>query len=81
MNETGPGDYDVPEITGKQSILAENKNGPRFSFGMRSKKMQFISKEYLKVSSFFLHSQNFLGKETEEADFRTIDLEKIKHSV
>ena len=50
MNETGPGDYDLPEMIGKQQSLTEKKNGPKFTFGSRTKKMQFISKEYLKVS-------------------------------
>ena len=49
MNETGPGDYELPSMTGSKSILAEKKNGPSFSFGVRTKKMQFISKEYLRV--------------------------------
>ena len=50
MNETGPGDYNVPEFTGTKSVLAEKKTGPSFTFGSRTKKIQFISKEYLRVS-------------------------------
>jgi len=53
MNETGPGDYNVPEFTGTKSVLAEKKNGPSFTFGVRTKKIQFISKEYLRVRFFF----------------------------
>ena len=37
MNETGPGDYDVPQFTGNKSVLAEKKTGPSFTFGKRSK--------------------------------------------
>jgi hypothetical protein len=50
MNETGPGDYNVPEFTGTKSVLAEKKTGPSFTFGSRTKKVQFISNEYLRVS-------------------------------
>jgi hypothetical protein len=49
MNETGPGDYNVPQFTGNKSVLAEKKTGPSFTFGKRAKKIQFISKEYLRV--------------------------------
>ncbi len=49
MNETGPGDYNMPQFTGNKSVLAEKKTGPSFSFGTRAKKVQFISKEYLRV--------------------------------
>ncbi len=54
MNETGPGDYNVPQFTGNKSVLAEKKTGPSFSFGTRAKKVQFISKEYLRVRVVFL---------------------------
>jgi hypothetical protein len=50
VNETGPGDYELPEMTGSKSVLADKKSGPSFSFGARLKKTQFISKEYLRVS-------------------------------
>lgn len=49
MNETGPGDYDLPEMTGNKSVIGDKKSGPSFSFGARTRKMQFISKEYLRV--------------------------------
>jgi len=48
-NVTGPGDYNVPSYTGKQSHVAGRRNGPSFSFGHRPTKIQFFSKEYLRV--------------------------------
>jgi len=49
MNETGPGDYNIPQFTGNKSVLAEKKTGPSFTFGTKANKIQFISKEYLRV--------------------------------
>jgi len=49
MNETGPGDYNIPHFTGNKSVLAEKKTGPSFTFGKKANKIQFISKEYLRV--------------------------------
>ncbi len=49
INETGPGQYEIPEIIGHKTVIADKRNGPSFTFGHRTKKMQFISKEYLKV--------------------------------
>ena len=59
MNETGPGDYDVPEFTGTKSVLADKRSSPSFSFGVRTNKIQFISKEYLTVS-FIFFPMNFI---------------------
>ena len=50
INQAGPGQYDIPEIIGHRTVLADKRNGPCFSFGHRTKKMPFISEEYLKVS-------------------------------
>ena len=36
INETGPGDYDIPNITGFTTIISDKKNGPCFSFGGKS---------------------------------------------
>ncbi|CDW85551.1 UNKNOWN [Stylonychia lemnae] len=70
-NVTGPGDYNIPSLTGYQSIVAGRRNGPKFSFGSRPEKIQFFSKEYLR---------NFMGKESEDAGYNIISTDVIKHS-
>lgn len=52
-NVTGPGDYDIPSYTGYYSNVAGRRNGPSFSFGHRAKKIQYFSKEYLRVNYHF----------------------------
>lgn len=36
-NSTGPGDYDLPELTGQKSYISKQKNAPSFTFGDRGK--------------------------------------------
>ena len=52
-NVTGPGDYEIPSFTGQKSIVAGMRNGPSFTFGSRPEKIQYFSKEYLRVSLIY----------------------------
>jgi len=59
LNETGPGDYELPALTGP--AVPDKRSGPAFSFGVK-RTAHFISKEYLKVKAYTLRvTQNFQG--------------------
>lgn len=54
VNAVGPGDYDTNSIFGGNTT--SKRNSPSFSFaaGREKTKAQFISKEFLQVTSFLL---------------------------
>uniref|UniRef100_A0A7S3KNN6 Uncharacterized protein n=1 Tax=Euplotes crassus TaxID=5936 RepID=A0A7S3KNN6_EUPCR len=44
LNETGPGDYNAAELTGKLLTNSNQKNSPKFSFGTKLLKTGIITK-------------------------------------
>lgn len=46
QNPAGPGDYDIPYLTGYKHFVGEKTNAPQFSFGLKNDQ-KFISKQYL----------------------------------
>lgn len=47
LNQTGPGDYEQVNMTGKSLLESNRKNAPQFSFGTRAVKAPIISKKHI----------------------------------
>lgn len=60
QNDTGPGDYEVSNLTGHHTQDGSKINAPKFSFASKSKQAPFISKDYMQVIHSFIRQIKFL---------------------